>query len=94
MFPVNSQRTGHYWVELLKQSTFNKVYYEYIASNLLKKKETPWPKSARELYRPRDCHLSAKLVPTFANRGCHVVSMTDPYARILDFLYPSRYVFF
>jgi hypothetical protein len=25
--------------------------------------------------------LSAKLVPTFANRGCHVVSATDPYGR-------------
>jgi hypothetical protein len=27
-----------------------------------------------------------KLVPTFADRGCHVVSMTDPYGRILGFL--------
>jgi hypothetical protein len=25
--------------------------------------------------------LSAKLVPTFADRGCHVVSATDPYGR-------------
>jgi hypothetical protein len=32
-------------------------------------KETPWPKSARELYRPSDSRLSAKLVPTFADRG-------------------------
>jgi hypothetical protein len=23
--------------------------------------------------------LSAKLVPIFADRGCHVVSVTDPY---------------
>jgi hypothetical protein len=30
--------------------------------------------------------LSAKLVPTFADRGCNVVSVTDPYGRILDFL--------
>jgi hypothetical protein len=29
--------------------------------------------------------LSAKLVPTLADRGCHMVSMTDPYCRILDF---------
>jgi hypothetical protein len=27
-----------------------------------------------------------KLVPTFADRGCHVVSVTDPYGRILIFL--------
>jgi hypothetical protein len=30
---------------------------------------TPWPKSTSELYRPSDCRLPAKLVPTFADRG-------------------------
>jgi hypothetical protein len=33
------------------------------------KKETPWPQLASEVYRPCDRHLSAKLVPTFADRG-------------------------
>jgi uncharacterized SAM-binding protein YcdF (DUF218 family) len=47
---------------------------------------TPWLLSASELYRPRDRRLSAKLVPTFATRGWHVVSVTDPYGRILGFL--------
>jgi hypothetical protein len=28
--------------------------------------------------------LSVKAVPTFADRGCHVVSVTDPYGRILS----------
>jgi hypothetical protein len=37
-------------------------------------------------YRPSDRFLSAKLVPTFAVRGCHVVSVTVPYGRILGFL--------
>jgi hypothetical protein len=37
----------------------------------------PWPESSSELYRPCDPHLSAKLMPTFADRGCHVVSVTD-----------------
>jgi hypothetical protein len=46
--------------------------------------ETPWPESASELYRPRDHRLSAKLVPTFADRGQHVVRVTDPYGRILE----------
>jgi CBS-domain-containing membrane protein len=41
--------------------------------------------SASKLYRPSDLHLSAKLVPTFANRGCHMVSVTDSYGRILGF---------
>jgi hypothetical protein len=34
-------------------------------------------KSASELYRPSDRRLSAKLVPTLADRGCHVVIVTD-----------------
>jgi hypothetical protein len=38
--------------------------------------------------------LSAKLVPTFADIGCHVVSVKDPYSRILAFLDQSRYIFF
>jgi hypothetical protein len=31
-------------------------------------KQTPWPVSARELYRPSNRRLSAKLVLTFADR--------------------------
>jgi hypothetical protein len=50
------------------------------------KKQSQWPKSASELYRPSDRRLSAKLVLTFADRWCHVVSVTGPYCRILGFL--------
>jgi hypothetical protein len=32
-------------------------------------------------------------LPTFTDRGCHVVSVTDPYCRILGFLDRSRYFF-
>jgi hypothetical protein len=32
------------------------------------KQQTPWPKSASELHRTNDHRLSAKLVPTFADR--------------------------
>jgi hypothetical protein len=53
-----------------------------------KKIKNPWPESASELYLPSDSRLSAKLMPTFADRGCHVVSVTDPYGRILGF--PDR----
>jgi hypothetical protein len=59
--------------------------------NKIIKKKTPWSESASELYRPSDRRLSAKRLPTFADRGCHVVSVTDPYGRILDFLDRSRY---
>jgi hypothetical protein len=55
-------------------------------SKELYKKKTPWPKSASELYRPSDRRLPAKLMPTFADRRWHVVSVTDPYCRIVGFL--------
>jgi hypothetical protein len=41
-----------------------------------------------------DRRLSAKLEPTSADRGCHVVNVTDPYGGILEFLDRSRYFFF
>jgi hypothetical protein len=56
--------------------------------------QTPWLQSASELYRPSDRRVSAKLVPTFADRGCCVVSATDPHGRILGLLDRSRYYFF
>jgi hypothetical protein len=40
---------------------------------------TSCPESMIELYQPSSLRLSAKLVSTFVDRGCHVVSMTDPY---------------
>jgi hypothetical protein len=49
---------------------------------------------ASKLYRPSDRRFSAKLVPAFADRGCRVVSATDPHGRIFCFLDRSRYYFF
>jgi hypothetical protein len=46
--------------------------------------------SRESLYRPSDRRLSEKWLPTCADRGCHVVSVTDPYGRILGFLDRSR----
>jgi hypothetical protein len=59
-----------------------------------KTKQTPWPDSANELYRPSDHRSSEKLVPTFEDSWCQVFSVTDPYDRFLDFLDRSRYFFF
>jgi hypothetical protein len=39
-----------------------------------------------ELYRLRDRRLSTKLVSTFVDKWCHVVSVTDPYGLVLCFL--------
>jgi hypothetical protein len=52
------------------------------------------PEPASELYRTSDRRLSSKVVPTLADRGSYVVSVTDPYCRILGFLDRSRYFFF
>jgi hypothetical protein len=60
---------------------------------LYKKKQTPWSESASELYRPSDRRFSAKWLSTFADKWCHVVSVTDPYGRILGFLDRCRYIF-
>jgi hypothetical protein len=60
----------------------------------LKLNQTLWPESASELYGQSDRRSSAKLVPTFADRRCHVVRVTDPYGRILGFLDRSCYFFF
>jgi hypothetical protein len=57
--------------------------YDYVSG---KSKPTPWPESASVLHLPSDRSLSAKLVPTFADRGWNVVSVTEPYGRILGFL--------
>jgi hypothetical protein len=69
----------------------NLLNYWFLSCHLQTQKKTPWSESASELYRPSDRRLSAKLVPTFADKGCHVVSVTDPYGRILGFLDRNRY---
>jgi hypothetical protein len=47
-----------------------------VKNNQILKK--PWPESASEIYWTGDRLLSANFVPNFADRGCHVVSVTDP----------------
>jgi hypothetical protein len=45
-------------------------------------------------YLSSDRRLSAKLMPTFADRGCHVVSAANLHGLNFDFLDRSRYYFF
>jgi hypothetical protein len=63
---------------------FKFLYSSYFSKNseFLKDIETSW---RAKLYRPSEGRLSVKLVPTFGDRVCRVVSATDPYSRILDF---------
>jgi hypothetical protein len=66
----------------VRDRTHSRMDPEYV--ELLLKKKTPWSESASELYRPIDRRLSAKRLPTCADRGCYVVSVTDPSGRILS----------
>jgi hypothetical protein len=50
--------------------------------------------SVREQTMLSDRLLSVKLMPTFLGRECHVVSMMDPYGRIIGFLDWNCYFFF
>jgi hypothetical protein len=50
------------------------------------KGKNSWPESANDLYPLSDRRLSAKLMPTFVDRDCHVISMTYPYSCIHGFL--------
>jgi hypothetical protein len=38
--------------------------------------------------------LVSEVTANFADRGCHVVSVTEPYGRILGFLDRSRILFY
>jgi hypothetical protein len=50
--------------------------------------------ASSKLYRPSARRLSAKLVPTFADRGRRVISATDSHGCVLGILDRSRYYFF
>jgi hypothetical protein len=63
----------------------------FILTNKQTKNKLHGLESVSELHRPSTRRLSAKLVPTFADRGCHVVSVMDPYGHILRFLDSSHY---
>jgi hypothetical protein len=76
---------------LLLVSILSQINPVHTTSFCLSTTTTPWSESASELYRPSDRHLLAKWLPTFEDRGCHVVSVTYPYGRILGFLVRIRY---
>jgi hypothetical protein len=56
-----------------------------------KKKQTLWPESASELYRPSERHLSTNLVPNFADRGVAKSALRIACGSNLAFLDRSRY---
>jgi hypothetical protein len=56
---VRSPLLWNSYIPILKNCILNKQT----------KKQTPWSEFASELYRPSDRRLSAKWLPTFADRG-------------------------
>jgi hypothetical protein len=54
-----------------------------VTQQTIQTNQTPWPESVNDLHRPSSHLLSAKLVPTFADSVCCVISVTDPYGCIL-----------
>jgi hypothetical protein len=86
--PCNGQ-LAHVWVQLTSSTAPDctaTLTYGAVGRRVNTKTKTPWPESASELYRPSDRRISAKLLLTFADGRCHMVSVTDPYCRILCFL--------
>jgi hypothetical protein len=69
------------------------VLGKYVVRPFSNVKQTPWSESASELHRTSDRPLSANWLPTFTDKGCHVVSVTDPYGHIPGFLDRSRYFY-
>jgi hypothetical protein len=66
----------------------------WVYTTLQKKKTKLRGLNPRANYTDRETALSAKLAPTLADKGCNVVSVTDPWCRIVGFLDRSGYFFF
>jgi hypothetical protein len=67
--------------------------------NDLHRREREWVKNSVAWVRERTIPterppLAGEVSVNFCGWGCHVVSVTDPYVRILGFLDRSRYFFF
>jgi hypothetical protein len=78
---ADASRTAH-WAEWAVDAIESSPVESNRLDDVPAKAQTPWPESASELYRPSDRRLLAKSVSTSVDRGCHVVSVTNPYGRI------------
>jgi hypothetical protein len=73
-----TERHSHVYLQVLSQNSPRKASGSPSLCSSLTRKKTPWFESASELYRPSDNRLSAKLVPSSADRRCRVVSHESP----------------
>jgi hypothetical protein len=70
----------------------NNIEYLKKCNNLERRKKLHGLQSVSELYRRQP--LVGEASTNFWDRGCSMVSTTDPYGSILSFLHQSRYFFF
>jgi hypothetical protein len=73
---------------IIPSDTTQSSYYQ--SREIIHKNSVAWVRR-RELHRPNDRRLSAKLVPTLADRERRVVSATNPPVLNFGFLDRSRY---
>jgi hypothetical protein len=73
----------------LETASLNILKIKPFISELIKRRHGFNPRASYTYRR-----LSAKLIATFADRRCRMVSAADLYCRNLDFLDWSRYFFF
>jgi hypothetical protein len=71
---------------LIQEEIKGLVRQEGLGNNNYNNSNSTVVQCASEQYRPSNRYLSAKLVSTFADRQCHVISVTNPYSRIIGFL--------
>jgi hypothetical protein len=83
----------NFFIVAALQCTFKAITLCTHPSESKTKQKPSWSESASELYRSSDRGLSAELVQIFADRWCHVVSVTVPYCRNIGLLDRSRYFF-
>jgi hypothetical protein len=71
--------------------TFRFVLHQQLklCASICHYKKNSGAQSSSELYRPSDRRLSAKLMPTLADRGCRAVSATNPHGREIRFYRPD-----
>jgi hypothetical protein len=71
-----------------------RIHYLYSATDMLCLNQMVIKKTKLHGLSPRANYTdraTAKRLPTCADRGCHMVGVTDPYGRILGFLDRCRY---
>jgi hypothetical protein len=83
-----------HWYKICSNVNGKSVKTNFIKNTKLPKKNFVASVRKRTIPTERPPSVSEVSANFFADRGCHVVTVTNPYGRILAFLDRSRYYFF